>query len=75
MSAMLQPAERSGNPDFYRPTVWFVMAKKVHASRFLQFCSFPVPDILKPAYLFGGVSLLQMIKPYVDNWLESRQDV
>lgn len=63
------------DPDFYRPSVWYVMAKKVHASRFLQFCSFPVPDILKPAYLFGGVSLLQMIKPYVDNWLETRQDV
>jgi phage-related protein (TIGR01555 family) len=34
-----------------------------------------VPDILKPAYAFGGLSLSQMGKPYVDNWLRTRQAV
>ena len=34
-----------------------------------------MPDILKPAYNFGGVSLSQMLKPYVDNWLRTRQAV
>jgi hypothetical protein len=30
---------------------------------------------LKPAYAFSGLSLLQMMKPYVDNWLRTRQSV
>jgi hypothetical protein len=34
-----------------------------------------VPDILKPAYAFGGLSMSQMAKPYVDNWLRTRQAV
>jgi hypothetical protein len=35
----------------------------------------PVPDILKPAYLFGGVSLTQLLQPYVQNWMRTRQSV
>ena len=34
-----------------------------------------MPDMLKPAYAFGGLSLSQMMKPYVDNWLRTRQSV
>jgi phage-related protein (TIGR01555 family) len=62
-------------PDYYRPRSWFVMAKKVHASRLLTFIGRPMPDILKPAYCFSGLSLSQMAKPYVDNWLRTRQSV
>ena len=61
--------------DFYKPDTWFVMGKLVHASRFLFFNSLPVPDMLKPAYAFGGLSLTQICKPYVDNWLRTRQSV
>ena len=61
--------------DFYSPSVWYVMSTQVHTSRLLKFVPFPVKDILKPAYLFGGLSLTQQIKPYVDNWLNTRQDV
>ena len=60
-------------PDFYRPQQWFVYGRTVHASRMLTLTSRPVSDMLKPAYAFGGVSLIQQMKPYVDNWLESRQ--
>ena len=28
-----------------------------------------------PAYAFGGLSMTQMMKPYVDNWLQTRQSV
>lgn len=62
-------------PDFYKPKSWFVMGKEVHASRLLTFVFRPVPDLLKPAYAFGGLSLSQMAKPYVDNWLRTRQSV
>lgn len=63
------------SPTFYKPQSWYVMAKSVHQSRLLTFVSRPVPDILKPAYAFGGLSLSQMAKPYVDNWLNNRQSV
>lgn len=61
--------------DWYNPRSWFVMGKEIHRSRLLTLIGRPVPDILKPAYSFGGLSLTQMAKPYVDNWLETRQSV
>lgn len=68
----------STNPlaqDFYKPQRWHVMGRLVHASRMLTMVSRQVPDILKPAYGFGGLSLSQIGKPYVDNWLRTRQSV
>ena len=63
------------DPAFYKPQTWFLMGKQVHTTRLITLVSRPVPDILKPAYNFGGVSLSQMLKPYVDNWLRTRQSV
>jgi len=60
---------------WYNPETWFVQGKEVHVSRLLTFVGREVPDLLKPAYAFGGLSLSQMVKPYVDNWLETRQSV
>ena len=62
-------------PNWYAPSTWYVMGKQVHASRLLRFVGREVPDLLKPAYSFGGLSLSQMLKPYVDNWLRTRQSV
>lgn len=61
--------------NFYNPDRWFVQGKEVHVSRLLTFVGREVPDLLKPAYQFGGLSLSQMAKPYVDNWLRTRQSV
>jgi hypothetical protein len=63
------------DPDFYRPRQWFVQGRKVHRSRLLTVVGREVPDMLKPAYAFGGVALTQMAKPYVENWLRTRQSV
>jgi len=68
----------STNPlalDFYKPQAWYVNGKTVHHTRLLTFVGREVPDLLKPAYSFGGLSLSQMGKPYVDNWLRTRQSV
>lgn len=68
----------SDNPmadDYYNPRVWYVLGRKVHASRLLLFVSRPVPDILKPAYNFGGLSMSQMAAPYIQNWLKTRTSV
>lgn len=62
-------------PDFYVPKSWAVMHHEVHTSRLLTFVGRPMPDILKPAYAFGGLSLSQMAMPYVQNWLRTRQSV
>lgn len=68
----------STNPladGFYKPTSWFVMGKQVHASRMLMFISRPVPDMLKAAYSFGGLSLSQLAQPYVSHWIRTRDSV
>lgn len=61
--------------DYFKPQSWFVMGKKVHATRLLTFVSREVSDLLKPAYAFAGISLTQMLIPYVNNWLRTRQSV
>jgi len=63
------------NATYYKPVSWLVMGKTVHRSRLLTFVSRPVPDILKAAYSFGGLSMSQLAKPYVDNWIRTRQSV
>jgi phage-related protein (TIGR01555 family) len=63
------------SPDFYRPRSWFVMGQTVDRSRLLTFVGRPLPDILKPAYGFAGLSMSQMAIPYVQNWLRTRQSV
>jgi phage-related protein (TIGR01555 family) len=63
------------DPGFYKPDYWYVMASRVHFTRLLTVIGREMPDMLKPAYSFGGLALSQMIKPYVDNFLRTRQSV
>lgn len=63
------------DPTYYRPVSWYVMGKEVHSTRLLTYVSRPLPDVLKPSYAFSGMSLSQLMKPYVDNWLRTRQSV
>lgn len=58
-------------PTFYVPDTWWALDREMHKSRLLQLRSREVPDILKPAYNFGGFSLSQLIEPYVDRWLKT----
>jgi uncharacterized protein len=58
-------------PTFYKPDTWMVLAVATHQSRMLRFASREIPDIIKPAYNFGGLSLTQLIQPYVDRWLKT----
>jgi uncharacterized protein len=61
--------------DWYRPTAWGVWGTQIHATRLLTFVGREVGDLLKPAYCFGGQSMTQIARPYVDNWLKVRQGV
>lgn len=62
-------------PDFYKPSSWFMLGQQVHASRLMTVVTRPLPDILKPAFNFAGMSMSQLAEPYVDNWLRTRQSV
>ena len=62
-------------PDFYKPSKWFMLGEEVHASRLLTVITRPLPDMLKPAFNFSGMSMSQLAEPYVDNWLRTRQSV
>lgn len=61
--------------DFYKPSTWWVLGREMHASRLLTIITRPLPDMLKPAYNFSGMSLSQLAQPYVENWLRTRQSV
>lgn len=68
----------SNNPlvaNFYVPQTWFMLGTEVHTTRILTFVSRPVPDMLKPPYMFGGLSLIQLMKPYVERWLRTVNSV
>ena len=68
-------ADDPTRPDWYKPSTWFVMGKEIHSTRLLTFIGREMPDLLKPAYAFGGLSLTQMAKSYVDNWIKTRISV
>lgn len=64
-----------GAADFYKPRFWYMIGQTVHHDRLLTIVPKPVPDLLKPAYNFGGLSLTQLIQPNVENWLKTRDAV
>ena len=53
--------------NFYEPTYWQIGGKRYHKSHCIIFRHSEVPQILKPSYLYGGVSLTQQIFESVYN--------
>jgi hypothetical protein len=56
--------QAAGNPgaiDFYEPTWWRINAVKVHRTHLIIFRTEELPDILKPAYIYGGIPIPQKI--------------
>lgn len=50
-----------GSITFYEPEYWVIGGIRYHKSHLCIRVFAEVPDVLKPAYLYGGVSLTQMI--------------
>lgn len=46
---------------FYDPQFWMINGKKYHRSHLAVFVPHPVPDLLKPNYQYGGISIPQLI--------------
>lgn len=62
--------ESAGDPSaisFYEPTYWIVAGQRIHKSHLVIFRGDEVPDILKPTYLYGGLSVPQKICERVYN--------
>lgn len=47
--------------DFYEPTWWIINGRRIHKSHLVIMRGPDVGDILKPSYLYGGLSVPQMI--------------
>lgn len=58
--------------DFYKPEYWFVMGKRVHASRLIRIVANEVPQLLKPVYNFFGIAQAQILWDYVMHFTECR---
>lgn len=63
------------DPYFYKPETWWISRELVHESRLFTFVTKPVGDLLKPSYNFGGQPTAYAARPYVRNWLGTRQSV
>lgn len=84
---MSPTAYNATNPladDYYVPSKWAVNGNLgngvgdgygIDATRLKQLVLYKVPDYYKPSFLFGGLSLTQMILPYLDNFIKVRNDI
>jgi hypothetical protein len=60
----MMTAESTSDPSskhFYEPEYWIISGKKYHRSHLIVARGPQTADILKPTYIFGGISLVQRI--------------
>ncbi|MCX5617020.1 DUF1073 domain-containing protein [Bombella sp. TMW 2.2559] len=68
-------ADSPYSSGFYDPDNYWVQGCLTHKDRLLKMVPYEVPDIFKPAFNFGGLSLTQQLRPYVHNFLRTRNSV
>lgn len=56
-----QAAANPTSKEFFEPTFWNINGKRYHRSHLAIFRGDEVPDILKPTYLYAGLSVPQKI--------------
>jgi phage-related protein (TIGR01555 family) len=56
-----QSVASPASKDFYEPTWWQINGKMYHRTHFTIVRYVELPDILKPSYQYGGISLTQLI--------------
>lgn len=62
-------------PNYFKPSRWWVLGREVDASRLLRFSWNEVPVLLKPSYNFFGVPQAQLLWDYVMHFQECRASV
>lgn len=66
----------STNPlamDYFKPKVWYVQGTPVSATRLIYFTENELPDMIKPAYNFFGISLAQKVLDAVSHYTRNRE--
>lgn len=58
--------------NYFKPETWIVLGKEVHVSRFLYFANNVPSTILRPAYNFFGIPLVQLVLQYAANFESAR---
>ena len=58
--------------DYYRPSIWWVLGKQVHATRLLRIVANEAPLIYKPSYNFLGIPQAQILWDYVLHFQKNR---
>lgn len=61
--------------DYYVPREWFVVSRRIHASRLIVVKSGELPTIIKPVYNFLGVPHAQILLEYVLHFHKLRVDI
>jgi phage-related protein (TIGR01555 family) len=56
-----EAASDPASPNFYEPTWWVINGQKYHRSHLCIFRNCEVPDVFKPLYQYGGISVPQKI--------------
>jgi len=62
-----QTAQQTNSLSFYEPEFWIIGGKKYHKSHCVTFIHSEVAQILRPSYIYGGISLTQQIYEAVYN--------
>lgn len=74
---VVYPGEyNSVNPlasDYYKPKIWYVQGVPVSKTRFIYFSENELPDMIKPAYNFFGLSLTQRVLDAVSHYTRNRE--
>lgn len=64
------------NPAYMKPRSWYVGGfGAVHHTRLLQLSFFEVPNLIKPLFNYGGISLCQLMRNYVRDADNIRQSL
>lgn len=58
--------------NYFKPETWIVLGREVHVSRFLFFANNVPSTLLRPAYNFFGIPLVQLVLQYVANFESAR---
>lgn len=62
------------NKDYMKPSSWYVQgAGTVDSSRLIDLIIFDCPNLIKPIFNFGGISLCQFMRDYVSTADSTRQ--
>lgn len=57
----MESASNPGSMHFYEPTWWNLNGRRIHRTHLVIMIGDEVADVLKPSYLYGGISVPQKI--------------